>query len=83
MGFLQHSYTKPYITVLLVMVSSGALAGLSLSIRNLAKDPNCVWLNRHGNPFPWLHVSQDCNLKLISVNRKWENSESQVKPTFS
>ena len=65
------------------MVGGGAVAGISLSIRNLAKDPNLVWINRHTHPFPWLSVTQDRNLKLISVNRKFEQRGSEVKPTFS
>ena len=65
------------------MVGGGATAGIALSVRNLRKDPQLVWYNRHGNPFPWLNVAQGENLKLIAASRKFDESNKQIKPTFS
>ncbi len=74
--------TQPYVVVLLGMVGAGTAYGLFLGARNLTRDPHIVITDRRTNPFPWLSVTQGQNLKLMSVNRKWEEDKT-VKPTFS
>jgi hypothetical protein len=50
-------------------------------------------MKKRENPFPWLHIPQgiifyndqhelDKNIKLMSVNRNFEERESIVKETF-
>jgi hypothetical protein len=65
------------------MVGGGATAGIALSVRNLRKDPQLAWYNRQENPFPWLHVTQGENLKLVAASRKFDENNKEVKPTFS
>ncbi|KAI8898236.1 hypothetical protein BC833DRAFT_648903 [Globomyces pollinis-pini] len=46
----------------------------------LANDPTMVYSNREKNPFPYLNVPQNRNLKLFAVRQKFE--DTSVKDTY-
>ncbi|KAI8923780.1 hypothetical protein BC831DRAFT_509293 [Entophlyctis helioformis] len=78
MGFFAH-VKKPYLTILASGVVLGVGGGALLIVRNLRTDPTFALYNKRTNPYPWLSVPQDQNLKLYSVNQKFETG---VRETY-
>ncbi|KAJ3305620.1 hypothetical protein HDV03_001265 [Kappamyces sp. JEL0829] len=51
-----------------------------LVVRILKTDPTMVLTNKRENPYPWIHVPQNQNLKLFAVANKFD--EKGVRETF-
>jgi hypothetical protein len=68
--FFKHAITKPYLTILVTAVTAGVAAGGFLAFRVLAVDPTIVLVNKQSNPYPWLNLPQETNLKLYAVSKK-------------
>lgn len=54
-----------------------AVVGGGWYVSRLARGPNVVWTKN--NPTPWNTVGQNENLKMLSVNQKFEKSWSRDK----
>eukprot|EP00842_Homolaphlyctis_polyrhiza_P000371 jgi/Hompol1/1334/HPOL_002684-RA len=73
-NFFRH-VRLPHLSLLAAAVSFGVVGGVALIWRTLASDSTVVLVNKSENPYPWLHVPQNKNLKLHAVNAKFENGE--------
>ncbi|KAI8929386.1 hypothetical protein BC831DRAFT_444236 [Entophlyctis helioformis] len=72
--------SRPNYAILAASVSVGVAYGGFLITRNALNDPFLVVNHKHENPYPWLSVPQDRNLKLYAVNRKFE--KGGIKETY-
>ncbi|KAH6574768.1 hypothetical protein BASA50_007106 [Batrachochytrium salamandrivorans] len=80
MSFFRHA-AKPELAVLVGAVFMG-LGGASFMLyRSLATDPTIQLYNKRENPYPWLKVAQDQNIKMYAVNNKFESKEG-IRTTF-
>ncbi|KAL1917607.1 uncharacterized protein VTP21DRAFT_4000 [Calcarisporiella thermophila] len=70
-AFLKNWYSVEVLPI--VVIIGGALGGASWYLTRLARGPDVAW-DRKNNPHPWLHVDQDTNTKLLSINKKFEKS---------
>ncbi|KAJ3043305.1 hypothetical protein HDV00_005308 [Rhizophlyctis rosea] len=61
------------------VVGSTLASGLALGERNLAKDPYVAQPSREHAYDKWLQIGQDQNLKLYSVNHKFQNNKPPVE----
>ncbi|KAJ3273836.1 hypothetical protein HDV01_003814 [Terramyces sp. JEL0728] len=71
---------KPHNAIIVAAVGTGLFAGFAYLFHIMKNDPTIVWTNKVNNPYPWLNISQNRNLKLYAVNNKFE--DSSVKETF-
>ncbi|KAL2913822.1 hypothetical protein HK105_206701 [Polyrhizophydium stewartii] len=71
MSLFRHA-AKPYIALLVACVGLGCAGSGFLIARNLRTDPTLVIYKKSENPFPWVNVPQDRNLKLYAVANKFE-----------
>ncbi|KAL1930163.1 hypothetical protein VTP01DRAFT_1317 [Rhizomucor pusillus] len=61
---------KPEIVPIVVVVGSACgLAGWYLT--RLARGPEVVW-DRRNNPYPWQNIDQNTQVKLMTVNQKFD-----------
>lgn len=66
---------KPEIIPIYV-VTGGAVAMATWYVSRLARGPEVVW-DRHNNPYPWQHIDQNTQLKLMTVNQQFEKKYSR------
>ncbi|TPX70378.1 hypothetical protein SpCBS45565_g01803 [Spizellomyces sp. 'palustris'] len=70
-----HLKANPPLVLLVGAVGAGLGAGAFMVTHFLRNDPTVVLTNKKGNPYPWLHVNPDKNLKLYAVNQKFDKLE--------
>ncbi|KAA1466019.1 hypothetical protein DENSPDRAFT_830754 [Dentipellis sp. KUC8613] len=58
-------------------VVSFVVAGGTWYLSRLARGPNVVWTK--ANPTPWNTIEQDQNVKILSVNQKFDKSWTRDK----
>ncbi|KAK6095312.1 hypothetical protein BDV3_006318 [Batrachochytrium dendrobatidis] len=80
MSFFRH-VTNPVIAILVSAVSLGLGGGTFMIFNALTRDPTVALFNKRENPFPWLNVAQDQNIKLYAVNNKFESKEG-IRTTY-
>ncbi|KAI9455791.1 hypothetical protein BJY52DRAFT_1278636 [Lactarius psammicola] len=59
------------------VVVGAVVAGGSWYLTRLARGPHIIWTK--SNPTPWNDVKPDENVKMMSVNQKFEKSWSRDK----
>ncbi|KAF8257696.1 hypothetical protein EI94DRAFT_1582596 [Lactarius quietus] len=59
------------------VVVGAVVAGGSWYLTRLARGPSIIWTK--SNPTPWNDVKQDENVKMMSVNQKFERSWTRDK----
>ena len=69
-GSLFKHAKHPYLAFLVGAVSGGLLLGGSYLVHILRNDPTMLLRNKKENPYPWVDVPQQKNLKLYAVNNK-------------
>ncbi|KAI9311321.1 NADH-ubiquinone reductase complex 1 MLRQ subunit-domain-containing protein [Dichotomocladium elegans] len=66
---------KPEIIPIYVVVGGACgLAGWYLT--RLARGPEVVW-DRYNNPYPWQNIDQNTQVKLMTVNQKFDKVYSR------
>jgi NADH dehydrogenase (ubiquinone) 1 alpha subcomplex subunit 4 len=55
-----------------------AVAGVSWYSWRLAMGPGVVWANKT-NPYPWQHIDQDTNIKMMAVSKEFKKSYVREK----
>eukprot|EP00842_Homolaphlyctis_polyrhiza_P000370 jgi/Hompol1/1333/HPOL_002683-RA len=71
----------PNLAMLVTAVSLTAACGVTLLFRDLRNDPTVVLIKKNENPYPWLHVPQNKNIKLYAVNRKFDQ-DKEVRKSY-
>lgn len=56
-------------------IIGGVCLGASWYLVRLARGPQVIWTK--DNPTPWNNVKQDENVKMLSVNQKFDKSWSR------
>jgi hypothetical protein len=73
---------NPFLLILGGAVSLG-LGGLAyMGYHKIKNDPSLVIFNKKENPYPYLNVKQNENIKLFAVGFKAKNYEAKTKETF-
>jgi len=80
MGLFTYIKT-PYVATLVVASSAAFVGAAFMGFHYLTNDPTVVLIKKKETPFPYLLLKQDQNIKLYSVNNKFE--DSTVKPTYT
>jgi hypothetical protein len=58
---------NPFLGILATATAIGLGGGFGMLVRSLVSDPTISLRNRERDPYKWVHVNQDHNLKLYSV----------------
>lgn len=83
LAFLPRQIRKnPYLLILGSAVSLGLGGLVYIGYHKLRNDPTLILGNRTKNPYPWIHVRQNENLKLYAVNNKFSEYEDTPRKTF-
>ncbi|KAJ3047223.1 hypothetical protein HK097_000113 [Rhizophlyctis rosea] len=86
MGFFTPAYKQPAITLLVGAVGLGIGGGLFMIQHFLRNDPTLLVSRqtKRENPYPWLNVRPDQNLKLYDVNQMFEKTQAgkEPRPTY-
>ncbi|KAJ3326066.1 hypothetical protein HDU76_013039 [Blyttiomyces sp. JEL0837] len=69
----------PFLVLLVSAVGGTLAAGGLLMAHRIRDDPHLVVVNKKDNPYPWLNVDQNTNLKLYAVNRKFDKNAEKKK----
>lgn len=56
---------SPELTPLFVIIGAGCAGAVAFTIRQATKNPEASW-DKKNNPYPWLNVKHDEQLKLYS-----------------
>ncbi|KAJ3019471.1 hypothetical protein HKX48_002060 [Thoreauomyces humboldtii] len=74
MQFLTNIRANPPLVFLAAAVSCGLGAGVFMGTHILRSDPTVLVSKntRRNDPYPWLKVGPERNLKLYAVNQKFE-----------
>ncbi|CAG8570758.1 3956_t:CDS:2 [Paraglomus occultum] len=72
--FMRYWY-RPEIVPIYV-VTGIAVAGAGWYLTRLARGPDVTW-DRKNNPYPWLNVDQNTQVKLIAINQKFDKTYSR------
>ncbi|KAL0091158.1 NADH dehydrogenase 1 alpha subcomplex subunit 4 NDUFA4 [Phycomyces blakesleeanus] len=67
-------YKTEIIPIYITVGGACGLAGWYLT--RLARGPEVVW-DRKSNPYPWQNIDQDTQVKLMTVNQKFEKTYSR------
>ncbi|KAI9255494.1 NADH-ubiquinone reductase complex 1 MLRQ subunit-domain-containing protein [Sporodiniella umbellata] len=67
-------YKHEIIPIYAVVGGACGLAGWYLT--RLARGPEVVW-DRTNNPYPWQNIDQDTQVKLMTVNQKFDKTYSR------
>ncbi|PIA18893.1 hypothetical protein COEREDRAFT_79431 [Coemansia reversa NRRL 1564] len=69
-----HWYRSELIPIYAITVGAVGICGFFAN--RALQNPEVVW-NRHDNPYPWLHVKQNENVKLLDPNGRFEKQWSR------
>ncbi|CAG8656113.1 2821_t:CDS:2 [Paraglomus brasilianum] len=72
--FMRNWY-RPEIVPIYV-VTGVAVVGAGWYLSRLARGPDVTW-DRKNNPYPWLNVDQNTQVKLIAINKKFDKTYSR------
>ncbi|TPX58583.1 hypothetical protein PhCBS80983_g03017 [Powellomyces hirtus] len=78
MRVFSHLKANPPLVLLAGAVGFGLSAAAFIGTHILKNDPTVVLRRKKDDPYPWIHVTPDQNLKLYSVNRKFEKREGHL-----
>jgi hypothetical protein len=73
---------NPLFLTLAASVGFGLSMLAYMGYHKLRNDPTLVILDKKKNPYPYLHVKQNENVKLYAVGFKPKNYEPKPKETF-
>ncbi|KAJ1989369.1 hypothetical protein H4R33_002093 [Dimargaris cristalligena] len=69
--FLKRWYAVEVLPIIGIMTF--AVGGAGWYLTRLARGPEVAW-DKKNNPYPWLHIKQDENAKLMSVSHDFARS---------
>ncbi|KAI8883386.1 hypothetical protein K501DRAFT_294696 [Backusella circina FSU 941] len=69
-NFMKLSSSKPEIYPIVVILGS-AISGAFYMMKHQSNSPDVVW-NHHSNSEPWQHVQHGEQVKLATINQKYD-----------
>ncbi|KAI8983626.1 hypothetical protein BDB01DRAFT_791493 [Pilobolus umbonatus] len=81
MVFVNFMRANPALVPLFVFAGGGCVAAVTYPFYLLRTHPE-IQIDRKNNPFPWLHVQQHQNIKLINAAPEFYESRRNMK-TFT
>ncbi|KAI7903844.1 uncharacterized protein BX663DRAFT_505433 [Cokeromyces recurvatus] len=75
---VQFFRSHPDLTPLLIITGFGCTAALSFPLYLLRTHPE-IQIDKKNNPYPWRHVKQHENIKLINATPDFYESRKNIK----
>ncbi|KAG0748900.1 hypothetical protein G6F57_004151 [Rhizopus arrhizus] len=81
MSFISLIRSNPALAPLFVFAGGGVTAAFAYSLHVLRTHPE-IEIDKKNNPYPWQHIHQDENIKLMHTHPDFYKHHGNDKPSY-